>query len=66
MSAHEGAKAPLHIACNDVVPGCSFTASAETEEELLDTVAAHAAHDHGVPEVTPELAAKVKAAITHR
>jgi Protein of unknown function (DUF1059) len=29
-------------------------------------VAAHAAHDHGVPEVTPELVAKVKAAITHQ
>jgi predicted small metal-binding protein len=41
-------------------------ASAETEEELLDKVAAHAAHDHGVPEMTPELAAKVRAASTHR
>lgn len=66
MSAQEGSKATLRIACNDVVPGCGFTASAETEEELLDAVAAHAAHEHGVPEVTPELAAKVKAAITHR
>jgi predicted small metal-binding protein len=49
-----------------VVPGCGFTASAETEEELIDKEAAHAAHDHGVPEMTPALAAKVKAAITHR
>jgi predicted small metal-binding protein len=45
------------------VPGCTFTASAPTEEELLQKVVAHAAHDHGVTEVTPELAAKVKAAI---
>ena len=37
-----------------------------TEEELLTKVAAHAAHDHGVAEVTPELAAKVKAAIKSR
>ena len=59
MSAHERSKATLRIACNDVVPGCGFTASADTEEELIDTVAAHATHDHGVPEVTPELAAKV-------
>jgi predicted small metal-binding protein len=66
MSAQEGSKATLRIACNDVVPGCSFTASAETEPELLVKVAAHAAHDHGVREVTPELAAKVKAAITPR
>ena len=51
------------IACNDVVPGCSFTASAATEEELVQKVVAHAKHDHGVADVTPELAAKVKAAI---
>ena len=51
------------IACGDVVPGCGFTATAPTEEELVQKVAAHAARDHGVKEVTPELAAKVKAAI---
>ena len=66
MSARGGSKDTLRIACNDVVPGCGFTASAETEEELIAKVAAHAAHDHGVAEVTPELAAKVKAAIAHR
>ena len=52
-----------HIACNNVVPGCSFTASAATEEELMRLVAEHAAHSHGVTEVTPDLAAKVQAAI---
>ena len=62
MSAHETPTAK-RIACGDVVPGCTFTASASTEEELLRKVAAHASHDHGVTEVTPELAAKVKAAI---
>ena len=52
-----------NIACADVVPGCAFTATADTEDELVAQVAAHAAHDHGVSEITPELAAKVKAAI---
>ena len=52
-----------YIACREIVPGCSFTASAPTEEELLKKVAAHAAHDHGITEITPELAEKVKAAI---
>lgn len=52
-----------HIACHDVVPGCGFTASADSEDELVRQVAAHAAKDHGVTEVTPELAAQVKAAI---
>jgi predicted small metal-binding protein len=54
------------IACAEIVPECPFTASAATEEELLERVAAHAAHDHGITEITPELAAKVKAAITSR
>jgi predicted small metal-binding protein len=53
----------MHISCADIVPECPFTASAATEEELLKQVVAHAAHDHGIREVTPELAAKVKAAI---
>jgi predicted small metal-binding protein len=55
-----------HVACNDVVAGCQFTAQADTEQELLEAVKAHAAKDHGVKEVTPELAAKVKAAIQTR
>ena len=61
--ANEKAK---QIACAEIVPDCPFTASAATEEELLQQVVAHAAHDHGITEVTPELAAKVKAAIKSR
>ena len=55
-----------HIACAAIVPDCSFTASAATEDELVKKVVAHAAQQHGVTEVTPELAAKVKAAIQDR
>ena len=55
-----------HIACGDVVEGCAFEASASTEEELVKQVSAHAARAHGVKEVTPELAARVKAAIRSR
>ena len=58
--------ADKHIACNDVVKGCGFTASAATEQELVEKVKAHAAKEHGVKEVTPDLAAKVKAAIHSR
>jgi len=49
-----------------VIPGCDFKASAETEAELMHMVVAHAAERHGVKDVTPELAAKVKAAIQNR
>ena len=55
-----------YIACAEIVPDCAFTATAATEEELLKKVVAHAAHDHGITEVTPELAAKVTAAIKTR
>jgi len=55
-----------HIACNDVVPGCAFEADASSEEELLKQVTTHAAKGHGVQEITPELAARVKAAIRDR
>ena len=50
------------ISCKDVGPDCDFTASAETEAELLQKVAAHAS-SHGIVEITPELIEKVKAAI---
>lgn len=62
MTEHQSPK-PRKIACGDVVEGCTFTASAPSEEELLKKVVAHAAERHGVTEVTPELAAKVQAAI---
>jgi len=65
VSAQETEKAK-YIACAEIVPDCSFTASALTEEELLTLVAAHAAHDHGIKEMSPELAAKVKSAIKSR
>jgi predicted small metal-binding protein len=55
-----------HIACDDIVSGCGFTASAPSEDELLQKVTRHAECDHGVKEVTPELAARVKAAIEDR
>lgn len=51
------------ISCADVVPGCSFTAEADNEQELLKKVAAHAGPEHGVKEVSPELLKKLKAAI---
>jgi predicted small metal-binding protein len=55
-----------HIACGDVVDGCSFTAEAATDSELVEQVKAHAVEVHGLEEITPELAARVKAAIQTR
>jgi predicted small metal-binding protein len=65
MPARETEEA-RYMACAEIVPDCPFTASAATEEELLKKVADHAAHAHGVTEITPDLAVKVRAAIKSR
>jgi predicted small metal-binding protein len=54
------------MACGDVVPGCAFVAQAASEEELMGQVVRHAHDSHGVKDVTPELAAQVKAATRER
>ena len=59
-------KEAMYIACASIMNGCPFTASAATEAELMKKVAAHAAHEHKITELSPELAAKVKAAIKNR
>ena len=50
------------LKCGDLVPGCDFKATGETEDEILQAAAVHAKEAHGL-DVTPELAEKVKAAI---
>ena len=65
MSAPDAENAK-YMACAAIVPDCGFVASASTEDELLKQVTAHAARDHGITEVTPELVEKVKAAIRSR
>lgn len=54
------------FACGQVVPDCSATFQAETEEEILQQVAAHAREAHGISDVPPELAEQVKAGISER
>ena len=51
------------IKCDDLFPGCEFQADAETEAELLQKAAAHAASVHGVTELTDEIVAKMKGCI---
>lgn len=51
------------LACNDVMPGCDATFSADTDDELMAQVAAHAAEGHGITDITPEVLATVQAAV---
>ena len=51
------------IRCRDVGVDCDFEARGETEQEVLDQCAEHGRTAHGMQELTPELVAKVRAAI---
>jgi predicted small metal-binding protein len=49
------------FACGAVVPGCTATFAAETEEDLLEQVARHAREDHDLPEIPVELINRILA-----
>ncbi|MCW2618370.1 MAG: uncharacterized protein JWR28_1519 [Modestobacter sp.] len=51
------------FACGDVVPGCTMTFTGPDEDAVLTQVAAHAAADHGLGTVPPELVDQVRASI---
>lgn len=53
----------LVVHCRDVGFDCDGVVKAETEQELLQQVAAHAQSEHGLEEVTPEVVAKVKSVV---
>ena len=51
------------LACNDVMPGCDATFEADSDDELMAQVAAHASEGHGITDITPEVLSAVKAAV---
>lgn len=51
------------LACGSIVPGCDAEFRAETEQEILGQVAAHAEAEHGISDMSPELAGQVRANI---
>ena len=48
------------FACGDVVPTCTRTFLAPTDEEILAAVAAHARADHGLTEIPLHLVDQVR------
>ena len=48
--------------CSDMGFSCGWTASANNETELMEKIKGHAP-THGIKEITPELAGKVKSKI---
>ena len=49
--------------CADVVGSCDFVARGDTEQEILKQASEHARSAHGINEITPEVAEKVRGAI---
>jgi predicted small metal-binding protein len=49
--------------CGDLMKGCDFVARGASEDEVMKKAAEHAKSAHGIDNITPELAQKVKAAI---
>ena len=51
--------------CVDIGFSCGWTASANSEKELMQKITGHAP-SHGIKEITPDLAAKVKSKIKYQ
>ena len=51
------------LACGDVMPGCSARFETTDRDDLLGQVAGHAASEHGVTDITPEILRAVESKI---
>lgn len=47
------------FACGDLIPGCDARFTAPSNEMILEQVARHARHDHGLVSVPDELVSSV-------
>jgi predicted small metal-binding protein len=54
------------LKCGDLMPGCNFVVEGKDEAEVMAKGAQHAKQAHGMPNIPPEMAAKVKAAIKEK
>lgn len=53
----------FRLACGDVMPGCPARFEAEDRDTLMAEVADHAAREHDIAEVSPEVAAAIEAQV---
>ena len=51
------------LACGDVMPGCASRFENDSKDALMNDVAMHAKADHGITEITPEIASAVESKI---
>lgn len=53
------------LACGDVMPGCAARFESSDRDALMSQVAAHAARDHGITDLTPEVVAAVESKLVY-
>ena len=51
------------VSCRDVGMDCDWVARGANEQEIMQQCAEHARTEHGMNEIPPEVAAKVRACI---
>jgi predicted small metal-binding protein len=54
---------PKEFRCGDLMPGCSAVVEGKDEAEVMAKAAEHAKSVHGLQQITPDLAAKVRSAM---
>lgn len=54
------------LKCGDLIPGCNAVIEGKDVQEVMTKAAEHAAKDHGLTEITADLAKKVESAIRDR
>jgi predicted small metal-binding protein len=52
------------LACGDVMPGCAARFENPDKHAMLAAVADHAAHDHGILDLTPAIVTAVESKIS--
>ncbi len=52
--------------CGDLMPGCNAVIEGKDDNEVMAKATEHAKQRHGVKTVSPDMAAKVKAAIKEK
>lgn len=54
------------LRCGDLMPGCKAVVEGKDEGEVMAKAAEHAKNAHGLSEISPELAGKVRSAIREK
>jgi predicted small metal-binding protein len=54
------------LKCGDLMPGCKAVVEGRDEAEVMAKAAEHAKSAHGLQQITPELAGKVRSAIKEK